>query len=269
MIVQTLRIPRTELGVLVGAALGLAGVLIQAVTRNPLADPGILGVNAGAFFAVSVGAAFFGVTATADQVWWSIAGAMIAAAMVYLVGTAGRGGRDPGDPRADRRRAAGGADGAEPGHQPEPPGGLRQAALLAAGSLQGRTTDTVSAVLPFIVVGLVLAVLLARSLNVFSLGEDLARALGARVTTTRTLGFIAITVLCGAATAAAGTDHLLRADGAVRRAADRRPGPALDRRRQPDLRPGDVPGRRHPRPRDRPQRAAGRAWSPRSSARRC
>ena len=204
VIVQTLRIPRTQLGVLVGAALGLAGVLIQAVTRNPLADPGILGVNAGAFLAVSVGAAFFGVTATADQVWWSMVGAMIAAATVYLVGAAGRAGATPATlvlTGVALQAVLMGLSQAISLSHPEVFDKLR---FWAAGSLQGRGADTVSAVLPFIVVGLLLAVLLARSLNVFSLGEDLAKALGARVTTTRTIAFIAITLLCGAATAAAG-----------------------------------------------------------------
>ena len=125
----------------------------------------------------------------------------------------------------------------------------------AAGSLQGRQADTVSAVLPFIVVGLLLAVLLARSLNVFSLGEDLAKALGARVTTTRTIAFVAITLLCGAATAAAGpiTFFGLMVPFVARLIVG------------PDQRwivavslvyaPAHLPGLGHPRPGARPQRA--------------
>ncbi len=204
VIVQTLRIPRTQLGVLVGAALGLAGVLIQAITRNPLADPGILGVNAGAFFAVSVGAAFFGVTSTSGQVWWSMAGAMIAAATVYLVGAAGRAGATPATLVLTGVALQAVLMGLSQGISLSHPEVFDKLRFWQAGSLQGRSSDTVSAVLPYIVIGLVLAIVLARSLNVFSLGEDLARALGARVATTRTLAFVAITLLCGAATAAAG-----------------------------------------------------------------
>ncbi len=204
VIVHTLRIPRTQLAVLVGAALGLAGVLIQAVTRNPLADPGILGVNAGAYLAVSIGAAFFGVNASAGQVWWSIGGAIVASVAVYVVGTAEGSGANPATLVLSGVALGAVLTGLSTAISLSHPEVFDKLRFWAAGSLQGRQSDTVSAVLPFIVIGLILAVLLARPLNVFSLGEDLARALGARIALTRSLGLVAITVLCGAATAAAG-----------------------------------------------------------------
>lgn len=151
-----------------------------------------------------MGAAFFGVTSTTTQVWWAIAGSMVAAVLVYVVGTAGRGGATP-----VKLVLAGVALGAVLT-------GLSTAISLShpevfdklrfwwAGSIQGRHIDTVTAILPFVVVGLAVAVLLAPSLNIFSLGDDLARSLGARIRTTRIFGFVAITILCGAATAAAG-----------------------------------------------------------------
>jgi iron complex transport system permease protein len=204
VLVTTRRLPRTLLAILVGAALGIAGVLMQAVTRNPLADPGILGVNAGAYFLLTFGAAFVGVTSTGGQVWWAMAGSVVAAVLVYLVGTSGRAGATP-----VKLVLAGVALGAvlngvstaiELGH-PEVFDKLR---FWAVGSIQGRLMGTVTAILPFVVVGLVIAVLLAPSLNIFGLGDDLARSLGARVALTRTCALVAITVLCGAATAAAG-----------------------------------------------------------------
>ena len=204
VIVHTLRIPRTQLGVLVGAALGLAGVMIQAVTRNPLADPGILGVNAGAYLAVAVGAAYFGVNASAQQVWWAIVGAFVAAVIVYLVGSVERSGASPATLVLSGVALGAVLTGISTAISLSHPEVFDKLRFWQAGSLQGRQADTVSAVLPFIVVGLLLSVLLARSLNVFALGEDLARALGARTTLTRSLGLVAITVLCGAATAAAG-----------------------------------------------------------------
>jgi iron complex transport system permease protein len=204
VIVQTLRIPRTELAVLVGAALGIAGVVIQAVTRNPLADPGILGVNAGAYFFVAVGAAFFGVTATSGQVWWAIAGSMIAAVVVYVVGTTGRGGATPVKLVLSGVALGAVLTGLSTAISLSHPDVFDKLRFWQAGSIQGRTSDTVTAILPFVIPGLIMAVLLARSLNIFGLGEDLARALGARVSTTRALSFLVITVLCGAATAAAG-----------------------------------------------------------------
>lgn len=204
VIVQTLRIPRTQLAILVGAALGIAGVIIQAITRNPLADPGILGVNAGAYLAVALGAAFFGVTAPAQQVWWSMVGALVAAATVYLVGAAGRAGESPATLVLSGVALGAVLTGISTAVSLSHPEVFDRLRFWNAGSLQGRQANTVMAVLPFIVVGLLIAVLISRSLNVFALGEDLARTLGARTTRTRALGLVAITILCGAATAAAG-----------------------------------------------------------------
>jgi len=85
------RVPRTLAGLLVGAGLGVAGALIQAVTRNPLADPGILGVNFGAAFAIAIAAGVFGITAPLGYVWFGIGGALVTTIAVYLIGYAGRG----------------------------------------------------------------------------------------------------------------------------------------------------------------------------------
>lgn len=205
LVVLELRYPRTVLGILVGMGLGLAGGLIQALTRNPLADPGILGVNAGAAFAVTVGIAFFGITSIGGYIWFAFAGALLATTGVYIIGSSGR--NRTVDPI--RLTLAGVAVAAVLA-------GLTKGILLTnerafdafrswdVGAIAGRGFDTVTAVAPFIVIGVVLALALSHSLNAVALGDDLAASLGTSVNRTRILSIIAVTLLAGAATAAAG-----------------------------------------------------------------
>ncbi|GAA1319189.1 iron chelate uptake ABC transporter family permease subunit [Leucobacter albus] len=203
-VIWDLRIPRTVVAIAVAAALGVAGALIQALTRNPLADPGILGVNSGASFAVAIGVGVFGVTSITQYIWFAFAGALVVTLAVYAIGSAGRGGADP-----LRLVLAGVALGAALS-------GLTSALTLldpqafdkmrnwGAGTVVGRGLDLVWPVLPFLAAGLVIAFLMARPLNAIALGEDLARALGANVLRTRIFVIIAVTLLAGGATAIAG-----------------------------------------------------------------
>lgn len=204
IIVRAYRVPRTLLAVAVGAALGAAGALIQAITRNPLADPGILGVNSGAFFSVAVGTAFFGVGGITGQVGWALAGALATSVVVYLIGSSGR--RGGGPVRLVLTGVAVGAvfSGISHGITLMLPEVFDRVRFWQVGSLQGRQIDVLWGVLPFIAAGLAVALALARPLNALALGEDLARSLGSTVPLVRGLGFLAITLLCGAATAAAG-----------------------------------------------------------------
>jgi iron complex transport system permease protein len=204
ILVGAFRVPRMLLGLLVGASLGLAGALMQATTRNPLADPGILGVNAGAYFAVVAGISFFGASAVSGYVWWSFGGAVVATVAVYIVGSRGRAGATP-----VRLVLAGVAIGAvlsgfSLGLTLLNPDVFDRIRFWSVGSLQGRQFDVVVGVLPLVVVGVALALYLSRVLNVVALGDDLARSLGAHIQRTRVLALVAITLLCGAATAAAG-----------------------------------------------------------------
>lgn len=202
--VLTLRLPRTALGVLVGAALAVSGALMQGLTRNPLADPGILGVNAGAGFAIVLGVTLFGVTRIADYLWFGFLGAVLAGAAVYAVAARGPGGADP-----LRLTLVGVALSAVL------MGFSQTLAMLntttfdrmrfwGAGSLADRPDGTIQTILPFIAAGIIIAVLTARGLNALALGDDLARSLGSRVPWTRAGGMLAVTLLCGAATAAVG-----------------------------------------------------------------
>lgn len=204
LIVQTLRLPRTVLGLLVGAALGVSGALIQALTRNPLADPGILGVNAGAAFGVVLAIGLFGVTSILGYVWFALLGAMIATVVVYAIGATGRGGPTP--LRLTLTGVAVGAvlSGITAGITLLHPAVFDHLRQWGAGSLVTPDFDTIWAVLPLIATGLVLALLVARALNAVALGSDLAAALGANLARTRFLAVLAATLLAAAATAAAG-----------------------------------------------------------------
>ncbi|CAM5484432.1 MULTISPECIES: iron chelate uptake ABC transporter family permease subunit [unclassified Streptomyces] len=196
------RLSRTALGLLAGAALGLAGAVLQALTRNPLADPGLLGINAGASAAVVTGITFFGVTSLTGYVWFAFAGAAGVGALVWFLG--GSRGATP-----VRLVLAGTAISAALFGYLQAVMIMDDAALgrmrfWTVGSLASATNGTIREVLPFFVTGTVLALALARPLNAMEMGDDTARALGANLNRTRALSMLAATVLCGAATAACG-----------------------------------------------------------------
>jgi iron complex transport system permease protein len=203
-VIFELRLPRTVLGIFVGAALGLAGALMQGLTRNPLAEPGILGVNSGAAFAVVVGIFVVGVGGPSTYIWFAFAGAALAALAVYALGSRGRASATP-----VRLALAGTAVAAVLQ-------GLVYCVIVLnefvfdrirfwqVGSLAGRDLDIFMQVWPFLVAGIVIALLLGPSLNALSLGEDLAAALGAGINRTRAVAALSIVLLCGSATAVAG-----------------------------------------------------------------
>ena len=204
LMVRELRVPRTVLAIVVGAALAVCGALIQAFTRNPLADPGILGVNAGASFAVTFAVGVLGLTAPGSYVPFALLGALALTLLVYLLGSFGRSGATP-----MKLTLAGVALGATFT-------GLTTAIVLrdqstlqvmrfwGVGSVGGRTLDQLTWALPLVAAGLVLALVCARSLNALALGDDLAHSLGARVVTVRLLVVVSVTLLAGTSVAAAG-----------------------------------------------------------------
>ncbi|GHB62309.1 iron ABC transporter permease [Streptomyces xanthochromogenes] len=202
VLIHDVRVPRTLLGLLVGAALGLAGAVMQALTRNPLAEPGILGVNAGAAAAVVSAISFLGVTSLTGYVWFAFLGAGVVSSAVYLLG----GSRAATPVRLALAGTA--ASAALYGYinavQLTDSAALNQLRFWQVGSLAAADAATVTKVAPFILVGIVVALLLARPLNAMAMGDDTARALGARPTRTRVLSMAVITLLCGAATAACG-----------------------------------------------------------------
>ncbi|MEQ3552134.1 iron ABC transporter permease [Pseudonocardia nematodicida] len=198
------RIPRTLVAIAVGAALGIAGAMIQAYTRNPLADPGILGVNAGAALAVIVAIGFGLAPGTAYLVWPALLGALLATFAVLLLSATGRGPITP-----VRMTLAGVALAAVLGGitttiRLSDPVTFERFRSWAVGSVAGRDVSDLAAVLPFVVAGVLVAVSLARPLNAVAMGEDVARSLGVGVLRARlgTVGSVAL--LVGAATAVAG-----------------------------------------------------------------
>lgn len=199
-----LRIPRTAVGLVAGAALGVAGALVQAFTRNPLADPGILGVNAGAAVAVAIGVAFLGLRDASEFIWLAFLGAFVVTVAVYLVGSAGRGAADP--LRLTLAGVALGAvlSGITTGLTLSDPEAFDAMRSWNAGSLLAGGLDDLVAVLPFVFVGLLIALALAAGLNAVALGDDVARAQGANVIGIRIGVIVAVTALAGAATAIAG-----------------------------------------------------------------
>jgi iron complex transport system permease protein len=204
VIVRGLRVPRTVLGIAVGLALGVAGALMQGHTRNPLADPGLLGVSAGAALAVVIGIYAFGVTTLLGYVWFAFAGAFAASIAVFVLGSLGPGGASPVS-----LALAGVAVTALLG-------ALTSAIVLvdvstldayrfwSVGALAGRGPDVALQVAPFVLGGLVIGLAGAPGLNLLALGDDVARGLGQNVTLVRWSGLVAITLLTGAAVAACG-----------------------------------------------------------------
>lgn len=198
------RVPRTVLALLVGAALALSGAALQGVTRNPLADPGILGISSGASLAVVIGIAFFGLSNPYGYIGVATLGAALAALFVYAVGSLGRGGATP-----LKLALAGAATAAALSS-------LVSAVLLPRvdilttfqfwqiGGVGGAEWDRIGIAAPFLAAGAAIVVLSGRSLNTLALGDDLAAGLGTRVARTRLIAFAGAVVLCGAATAVAG-----------------------------------------------------------------
>jgi len=198
------RLPRTVLAMLVGAALALAGASLQAVTRNPLADPAILGISGGAALVVVAGIAFFGLSDPYAIIALATAGAAGASAFVYAVGSLGRGGATP------LKLALAGAASSAAFLS------LVSAILLPRidiverfrfwqiGGVGGATWDRIGVAVPFLVVGALVCFVCARGMNSLALGDDLAAGLGQHVARTRLVSFVGAVILCGAATAIAG-----------------------------------------------------------------
>jgi len=198
------RLPRTLNGLLVGMALGTSGALIQAITRNPLADPGILGINLGASFAIAIAIVFLGATQFSDFFIYASIGALLTGLLVYFVGTMGVGKVDP-----LKITLAGVAIGAVFGGLSSAltlfnPMAFDQVRFWSVGSLDIRTLSIPFFITPVVILGSLLALSITPALNAFGLGDALATTLGSNPIRIQLLALIAITLLCGAATAAAG-----------------------------------------------------------------
>jgi iron complex transport system permease protein len=218
-VIRSLRLPRTVIAIGVGGGLAVAGATMQAVTRNPLAGPSILGVSSGASFAIVTAVFYGGLTSPLGYIWFAFAGALGASALVFLIGSAGREGPSP-----VKLALA----------------GVVVSALLSAwtralllldeqtldvvrfwfaGSVAGRNLQTFWIVSPFLIGGSLVAIFMGHQLNVLSMGDDTARALGMRAGRIRLISAILVVLITGAAVSAAGpigfvglaTPHIVRA----------------------------------------------------------
>ncbi|EDY58581.1 MULTISPECIES: iron chelate uptake ABC transporter family permease subunit [Streptomyces] len=196
------RLSRTVLGLLAGAALGLSGAVLQALTRNPLADPGLLGINAGASAAVVTAITFFGVTSLSGYVWFAFLGAAAVGALVWFLG--GSRGATPVRLALAGTAISAALYGYLQAVMITDDQALNKMRFWTVGSLSSANNSTILQVLPFLAAGSLLALALARPLNAMEMGDDTAKALGAHLNRTRALAMLSATVLCGAATAACG-----------------------------------------------------------------
>jgi len=204
LIVRSLRLPRTIIGIGVGAALAVAGVTAQAVTRNALASPGVLGINSGAAFGVVTAVFVLGIASPSGYLWFAFAGALGAVIVVFAIASVGPGGVTPVKLALagvvltallsawisfvlifDQRT-------------------LDEVRFWLAGSLAGRDLGVFLQVLPFLAIGLVIGLAMGRTLNAVSLGEDVAAGLGQNVALVRAVATVVVVLLAGAGVAAAG-----------------------------------------------------------------
>lgn len=202
------RLPRTLLGVLVGACLAAAGTVMQGITRNPLADPGLLGVNAGASLLVVLAITFLGVTRPSSFIWFALGGAAIATVVVYLVGSLARDGATPVTLALAGTAVTAGVTSVITLLLLSNTRTVNTFRFWSVGSLAGRDGPdhlaTTWALAPFLLAGLVLAVVATRQLNLVAMGAELARGLGVRLGLTRVVCAGAVVLLAGTATALAG-----------------------------------------------------------------
>ena len=203
-VIRELRLPRTILGLLAGAALGLAGAILQGVTRNALADPGIMGINSGAAAAVVLSIMLTGQSDVTTYIWWAFAGAAGATVLVYGVASFGREGATPIKLALAGAAVSAGCYSVTTGVTMLDSAALDQLRFWQVGSLAGRYWPIVEQTAPFLAAGLVLALFTGRWLNGLALGDDVATALGQRVGLTRAGLFVIVVLLAGGATAACG-----------------------------------------------------------------
>jgi iron complex transport system permease protein len=198
------RIPRTVLGLLAGGALGLAGAAMQGVARNPLADPGIMGVNAGAALAVVTGIYVFGISSLTGYIWFAFIGAAAAAALVYVVASLGRDGATPVKLALAGAALSAGLYSLMNVILVSSQDTLDRFRFWQVGGIAGRDWSVVLPGVPFLILGAGIVLATGRILNSLALGDDIARGLGQRVGLVRGVTALGIVLLCGSATALAG-----------------------------------------------------------------
>ncbi|NOW05426.1 FecCD family ABC transporter permease [Clostridium beijerinckii] len=198
------RIPRTIFSIMAGASLGISGALMQSITRNPIADPSILGVNTGASLFVVIGIAFFNINSANEYIWIALAGAGLTSIFVYTIASIGSGGMTP-----IKLALAGSATSAVLTSLVSviilPRSEVMDAyRFWQVGSVSGATWESISLILPFLIIGLIISIISAPALDILALGDEVATGLGVNIGIIRIICAIAGVILCGATTAIAG-----------------------------------------------------------------
>jgi iron complex transport system permease protein len=204
LVLQTIRLPRALIAAAVGASLAISGVLMQTLTKNPLASPGIFGINAGGGFMVVLAVTLFGVSDLQTFTWLSFFGAAIAAFGVFAISAAGNNGLTP-----MKMTLAGAAITAmfssfTQGLLVLDESALEQVLFWLAGSVQGRSLDILSGVFPYILIGWTGALILAGKMNILAMGEDVAKGLGLKTNLIKFLALLIVVLLAGGSVAIAG-----------------------------------------------------------------
>lgn len=204
IIVYEVRMPRALIGAVVGASLALAGAIMQALTKNPLASPSVFGINAGAGFFMVVAVSVFYVNSYQAFTWIAFAGAAFSAFLVYFVGSFGREGLTPMKLTLAGAAMAALFSSLTQGLLVVNESALDQVLFWLAGSIQGRKIESLYVVLPYIIPAVVISLLLSKKINVLTMGEDVAKGLGQRTGFVKLLGALLVIVLGGGAVAVAG-----------------------------------------------------------------
>ncbi|MCC3355805.1 FecCD family ABC transporter permease [Bacillus sp. REN16] len=204
IIIETIRLPRALIAASVGASLGIAGALMQALTKNPLASPGIFGVNAGAGFFIVAAVSIFSINSLQAFTWVAFLGAAIAAFIVYFIGSLGREGLTPMKLTLAGAAMAAMFSSFTQGLLVVDEMALDQVLFWLAGSIQGRKLEMLTSVLPYLGIAWVASLLLANKINILSMGEDVAKGLGQRTGTVKLFTAITIILLAGGAVSVAG-----------------------------------------------------------------
>ncbi|MDW4527931.1 iron ABC transporter permease [Rossellomorea marisflavi] len=205
LVIQNIRLPRALIAAAVGASLAISGVLMQTLTKNPLASPGIFGINAGGGFMVVMAVTLFGVTSLQSFAWLSFLGAAIAAVGVFIIGGAsGSNGLTP-----MKLTLAGAAITAmfssfTQGLLVLNEAALEQVLFWLAGSVQGRSLEILAGVFPYILAGWILSLMIAGKMNILAMGEDVAKGLGVKTNILKVISLVAVVLLAGGSVAVAG-----------------------------------------------------------------
>ncbi|GAA4850231.1 iron ABC transporter permease [Paenibacillus vulneris] len=204
VIIRDIRVPRAIVALLVGAALAVSGAMMQALTRNPMASPGILGVNAGAGFFVVMGVTFLSLSSQGELIWFALTGAAVAAVSVYTVSSVGREGITPLKLTLAGATMAALFSSFTSAMLISDEKTLDSVFFWLAGSVEGRKMEQILTMLPFCLIGLLSAFLLSKAMNVIAVGEEVATGLGQNTFRVKLVSLLVVVLLAGGAVSLAG-----------------------------------------------------------------